>query len=127
MATTTQANDLPPDRPANGESLNEFCRRHYGYHRGQQAFINDCSMFRAAIAGIGGGKTEVGAFEAVRHCIKYPGMKGLIIAPTYRMLWRSTRLVLLKVAGWWGDVLGVREYKSEARVEFTKVVNQATG
>lgn len=127
MTTQTQASDPPPDRPARGESLDEFCRRHYGYHRGQQAFINDRSMFRAAIAGIGGGKTEVGAFEAVRHCVAYPGMKGLIVAPTYRMLNRSTRLVLLKVAGWWGDILGVKEYKSEARVEFTKVVNQANG
>lgn len=125
MATTTQAIDLPPDRPAKGESLDEFCRRHYGYHRGQQAFINDPSMFRAAIAGIGGGKTEVGAFEAVRHCVRWPGMRGLVVAPTYRMLNRSTRLVLLKVASWWGDVLGVKEYKAEARIEFQNVRNAA--
>lgn len=124
MATTTQASDLPPDRPARGETLDEFCRRHYGHHRGQQAFINDPSMFRAAVAGIGGGKTEVGAFEAIRHCVRYPGMTGLVIAPTYRMLGRSTRLVLLKVARWWGDLLGVKEHKAESRVEFTNIRNK---
>ena len=112
---------LPPDRPARGESLNDFCRRHYGPHRGQQEFVNDPAMFRAAIAGIGGGKTEVGAFEAIRHCVRWPGMRGLVIAPTYRMLWRSTRLVLLKVASWWGDALGVKEHKAEARLELTNL------
>jgi len=35
--------------------------------------------------------------------------------------------VLLKVASWWGDLLGVKEYKSEARLEFTKLVNPQTG
>lgn len=123
MAATPNQTDFPPDRPASGESLDEFCRRHYGHHRGQQAFINDPSYLRAAIAGIGGGKTEVGAFEAIRHCVRWPGMRGLVVAPTYRMLSRSTRLVLLKVASWWGDVLGVKEFRSEARIEFQNVRN----
>lgn len=125
MARQQTTDSLPPDRPAPGEELNDFCRRHYGPHRGQQAFVNDPAMFRAAIAGIGGGKTEVGAFEAIRHCVRWPGMRGLVIAPTYRMLWRSTRLVLLKVASWWGDALGVKEFKAEARIEFQNVRNAA--
>lgn len=125
METTPLAmTDLPSDRPGAGESLQDFCSRHYGPHPEQWKFCMDPAMFRAAIAGIGGGKTEVGAFEAIRHSIRYPGIKGLVIAPTYRMLARSTRLVLLKVASWWGEALGVKEFKSENRIELTALRNK---
>lgn len=79
-------------------------------------------MYRAAVAGIGGGKTEVGSFDAIRHCLRYPGIKGLVVAPTYRMLMRSTRLVLKKVASWWPD-LQVEEIKSEYKLTFPSIRN----
>ena len=118
MATKPTATvDLPPDRPGVGEPLEEFIRRHYDKHPAQIGFCNDPSRFRAAIAGIGGGKTEVGAFDAIRHCIRFPGIRGLVVAPTYRMLARSTALVLRKVAAWWPG-LTVKEFKSENKLVF---------
>jgi len=118
------ASDLPPDRPGHQEPFSEFIARHYGPHPGQRRFCEDAARYRAAIAGIGGGKTEVGAFEVVRHAIRYPGIKQLVVAPTFRMLNRSTRLVLKKVIGWWGDTLVAVEKKSENRIIFPGLVDR---
>jgi len=117
IATTTERK-LPPDRPARGEPLGAFFRRHYGPHSAQQAFLNDKSRYRAAVAGIGGGKSEAGACDAVRHCIRFPGIKGLVVAPSFRMLERSTARVLRKVIGWWGSQLEVEVFKQENRLVF---------
>jgi len=117
-APTIAAHDLPPDRPGRDEPFADFVRRHYAGHLAQRRFCADPATFRAAVAGIGGGKTEVGSFDAIRHCIRFPGIKGLVVAPTYRMLMRSTRIVLKKVASWWGDALPVEEIKSEYKLVF---------
>lgn len=47
-----------------------------------------------------------------------------MVAPSYRMLMRSTRLVLKKVASWWPG-LQVEEIKSEYKLRFPTVRNAA--
>jgi len=115
-----ETHDLPPDRPGPDETLDQFMRRHYEKHPAQRRFLIDDSRFRAAVAGIGGGKTEIGAFDAVRHSIRFPGIKGLVVAPTYRMLARSTLLVLRKVISWWSE-LQVEVIKSENKLVFPQL------
>lgn len=70
----------------------------------QAAFLADRARFRLACAGIGGGKSEVAAFEVVRHCVRYPGIEIIAAAPSYRMIYRSggPLSVLLRTAAWWG-------------------------
>lgn len=97
--------------------------RHYGAHREQRTFIDDAAPFRAAIAGIGGGKTEVAAFDGVRHCLRYPGGKLLVIAPSFRMLERSTRRVVRKVLRWWPGITW-EEVKSENRIFFPCAIGE---
>jgi len=97
----------------------EFVARRYGQHPAQRAFLDDPARFRLALAGIGGGKTEAGCFDAVRHCLRFPGIKGLVAAPTYRMLKRSTYLVFKEVCRWWPREIIAEENKADAWVEFT--------
>ncbi len=120
---TTQIDDaLPMDRPGPGESLQAFTRRHYGPHSGQSAFCDDPARYRAAVAGIGGGKTEVGAFDAIRHAVRFPGIKGLVVAPSYRMLTNATLPTIRLVISWW-EGLEYTFHKSDWRIEFPQLRN----
>lgn len=73
-------------------------------NRAQAAFLEDRSRFRAAVAGIGGGKSEVAGYEIVRHMLAYPGIEALVAAPSYPMIYRSggPEDVIKRVARWWG-------------------------
>jgi len=79
------------------------CQR-YHRHPGQLQFLLDPSRYRLACAGIGGGKSEVAAFEIVRHMLRYPKIEALVAAPSYRMIYRSggPAEVVRRVARWWG-------------------------
>lgn len=75
----------------------------FARHRGQLAFLRDPARYRAIVAGIGGGKSEVAAYECVRHCLRYPGGECLVAAPSYRMIYRSGGPwpVIKRVAAYW--------------------------
>ena len=115
---TPMQTDLPPDRPGPDEPLLNFISRHYGRHPSQLAFLEDDARYRFACSGVGGGKSEVGAFDAVRYCIRFPGIAGIIVAPTHRMLERSTLIALRKILRWWGDSLPWEHLKSEQKIIF---------
>ena len=74
-------------------------------HPKQAAFLYDDARYRLACAGIGGGKSEVAAFDLVRHCLAYPGIEAIAAAPTYRMIYRSggPLPVIKRTAAWWGE------------------------
>lgn len=75
-------------------------------HPAQLAFLTDPSRHRLAVAGIRGGKSEIAAFDVIRHLWRkgHEGMAALVAAPTFRMINRrgGPRPVLKHVAGWWG-------------------------
>lgn len=77
----------------------------------------DKAKWRCVVAGIGGGKTELGAFETIRHIVRYPGIVIAGVSPTYRMLGRSMKPALRKVLSWWPDLPYV-EHKSEQEFVF---------
>jgi len=66
----------------------------YRPHARQFQFHASRARFRAFIGGIGSGKTTAGAFEVVRICLEYPGVAGIVAAPSYPML---QRMVLPKL------------------------------
>ncbi|MDD3947407.1 MAG: terminase family protein [Clostridia bacterium] len=77
----------------------------YNPHRGQKAFhyaIDHVKRFVAMVCGIRGGKTYSGARQALRMAwnAKNDGVFG-IIAPTYKMLKRTTWLEFKKAARPW--------------------------
>jgi len=95
----------PLEDPACAELAAVVAR--FAAHRGQSAFLQDPARYRAIVAGIGGGKSEVAAYEVLRHCIRYPGGEALVAAPSYRMIYRSGGPwpVIRRVAGYWGEGL----------------------
>jgi PBSX family phage terminase large subunit len=117
---------LPIDRPARGEDFQTFLRRHYGAHPAQVAFCEDPARYRAAIAGIGGGKTEIGCFEAIRFINRYPGAAGLVVGPTFRLLSRGPMRTMRKVISWWPD-LPVVENKSAYTLTFPTLCDPDNG
>jgi PBSX family phage terminase large subunit len=118
---------LPPDRPGPGETLGAFCRRHYGRHPGQLAFLRDQSIYRCILGGVGSGKSEVAAFDVVRKAIRWPGIPQLVVARTYRMLYRSSVKSLVKVIGWWAGALRYRLHKTANLIEFPDLRHPKTG
>jgi len=100
---------MPIDSPEENESITDFCKRFFQKHKGQRDFLNSSARYRAAISGIGGGKSLIGAFDLVRHALKYPKSQHMVIAPTYRMLKKSSWQSIKKVLGWWKDL----EYKEK--------------
>lgn len=81
-------------------------------------------MYRFGCSGIAGGKTIVAVFDAVRHFIEYPGIRGIIAAPTHKMLNRATLPALRKVVSWWGDDLVLEEHKSDQEISFPQYRNE---
>lgn len=63
----------------------------------QYKFHYSPKKFRALIGGIGSGKTKAGVQEVFKVSARYPGVNGIIVAPTYRMLHDVTRLEFLNV------------------------------
>ncbi len=63
----------------------------------QRQFHYSPKKYRALIGGIGSGKTKAGVQEIFRICAKNPGVNGIVVAPTYRMLHDVTRLEFLAV------------------------------
>lgn len=84
MARAATATTSPDAR-----ALAAYCGERYGRHRGQAAFLRDPAKYRAAIAGIGGGKSDVAAFELLRQLVQHPGADALVVAPSYRMIYRA--------------------------------------
>jgi phage terminase large subunit-like protein len=56
----------------------------------QWEFFSDEAPFSAAVCGIGGGKTLVGALKTLSYMQQYPGSLGMVTAPTYPMLRDAT-------------------------------------
>ena len=63
----------------------------------QYKFFNCLDNFSAFIAGIGSGKTFVGALKAISRA--KPGTLGMVVAPTYKMLRDSTLRTFQELAG----------------------------
>jgi len=55
------------------------------YHE-QYGFIRDEHYASAFIAGLGSGKTHGGALKSLVYCLANPGARGIVTAPTYRVL-----------------------------------------
>ena len=113
--------DRPIDHPASEESIPDFFGRFL--HQHQKEFLQNRSPFRAAISGIGGGKSILGAIEIVRYALKFPGSHHLVVAPSYRMLDQSSWLSLKKVISWWGESLQITENISKKTVTFDNIIN----
>lgn len=56
----------------------------------QLKVFNFTKQFCAAIAGVQGGKSHVGAIWAVKKINQYPNKDGMIVAPSYKILQQST-------------------------------------
>lgn len=69
--------------------------RHTG-HRAQWAFWQSPSKYRLFLGGVGSGKTRAGAVEVLRMP---PGSRGMVVAPTYKILEDATLESFLEVAG----------------------------
>ena len=112
-----------PHSSANGVPAE--CQRYHN-HPAQKAFLLDPARYRLACAGIGGGKSEVAAFDVVRHMLRYPGIEALVAAPSYRMIYRSggPAQVIKRVARWWGadsdgnSLIVAKENRSSDWIEF---------
>lgn len=52
----------------------------------QRDFHEDISKFKAFIGGVGSGKTKAGVAEVIKTMVENPGVPGMIVAPTYRLL-----------------------------------------
>lgn len=55
----------------------------------QWAFLRDRTRLRALIGGVGSGKTHTGAEAALEAAIENPGADGMLVSPTFSMLWRT--------------------------------------
>lgn len=58
----------------------------------QKIFMDSDKKFRAAVTGVGAGKTAVGCMCSMKEAFKQPGSLGVIVAPTYS----SIRDVILR-------------------------------
>ena len=120
--TTNSLINKPIDMPGDGESISEFSTRFF--HPKQIEFLASPATFRAAVSGIGGGKTILGCLETIRHALKFPGSMHIIVAPTYRMLEQSTWKCLKKVLQWWGDDLQWTENISKKTITFDSILDK---
>lgn len=62
----------------------------YTPHAKQRVFHDSKSPFRAFVGGVGSGKSLAGVMEVVKYAVEYPGSRGMIVAPSYRMLRDAT-------------------------------------
>ena len=65
-------------------------------HRGQHRFISSKRKFRAAVTGVGGGKSAAGAVAALEMIVANPGTDAFIVSPTYDLLHTNTKPPMLK-------------------------------
>lgn len=59
-------------------------------HPKQDDFVSDKHPFACFCGGVGSGKTRAGAVKALDLMIRYPGIKGIATAPTFKMLTLAT-------------------------------------
>ena len=112
----------PIDRPDDNEGIIDFCSRFF--HKKQIEFLGSPAPFRAAVSGIGGGKTILGCMETIRHALRFPGSQHIVVAPTYRMLEQSTWKCLKKVLQWWGPELVWTENISKKTITFDTILDK---
>jgi len=62
----------------------------------QQEFLESSAKYRLFSGGIGNGKTSIGCIEALRLCLEYPGIVGVISRKTMSTLKRTTQKVFLE-------------------------------
>jgi len=76
-------------------------QKQYDLHSGQSQIMKSNKRFTAAVAGTGGGKTVLGPLwfaKRVKEMVakgKTTGLKGMVIAPTYKVLSRATAPTLV--------------------------------
>lgn len=104
------------NRPEPGESITDFCNRFFGKYEGQWKFLADKSRYRAAIGGIGSGKSLTSSFDLVKHALEYDESMHMVIAPTYKMLSKATWVSIKKALNWWGPSIEWKENKSEQTI-----------
>ena len=114
---------MPINFPDENENITDFFKRFFGGNKKQLQFLNSPKKFRCLLGGIGSGKTQVGAVDLIRHSLKYPGSTNLVIAPTYKMLKKSSFEVLKRSISWWGDSIEWTENISDLSITFNNVVD----
>lgn len=65
-------------------------------HEGQHRFLSCTKKFRAAITGVGGGKSACGAIAALEMVVANPGTHAFIVSPTYDLLHTNTKPPIIK-------------------------------
>ena len=65
-------------------------------HAGQHRFLSSQARYRAAITGVGGGKSAAGAIAALEMVVANPGTHAFIVSPTYDLLHTNTKPPMLK-------------------------------
>lgn len=109
--------------PEENENITDFFKRFFGENKKQLQFLNSPKKFRCLLGGIGSGKTQVGAVDIIRHSLKYPGSTNLIIAPTYKMLKKSSFEILKRSISWWGEQIDWTENISDLSITFNNVLD----
>ena len=56
----------------------------------QELLFDNATPYIAFIGGAGSGKTTGGGLKALKFCLEYPGIKGAVTAPSYKMLEGAT-------------------------------------
>ena len=69
----------------------------YKQNAPQKQFHNSNAKYRAFIGGIRSGKTWAGAWETFRLLLNYPGIKFLLVAPTYSIVTESSLDTFLSI------------------------------
>ena len=110
--------------PSDNETITDFFGRFFGGNKKQLKFLNSPKKFRCLIGGIGSGKTQVGATDLIRHSLKYPGSTNLLVAPTYKMLKKSSFEVLKKTLSWWGEAIDWTENVSDLSITFNNITDK---
>lgn len=65
-------------------------------HPGQHKFLSSRKKYRAAVTGVGGGKSAAGAIAALEMVVANPGTDAFIVSPTYDLLHTNTKPPILK-------------------------------
>jgi len=74
----------------------------------QVEFVLNQAGIKLALWGVGTGKTAVGLFHLLLSSLAYPGMRSLVIAPTYTMLSDTILPMLEEVSQLWAEINGFR-------------------
>lgn len=117
LRMTTAIDDIQTDYDVTGWL--ELCKQ-FTNNPEQLKFLVSTARYRAAVAGLGGGKTSLIVFDLVRHLLspQYAGCRAILVAPTVPMLNRATLVTLREIISLLPPGVVVGENKSEKFIRF---------